>query len=461
MSNDKNLQMARLIAEKVSNAGGRAYYVGGFVRDSLLGIESKDIDLEIHGITPECLDEVLKTLGNTLTFGNSFGIISLQHYNIDISLPRKDENDSRGGKEFFSFVDPFVGTENAARRRDLTINSMMQDILTEEIIDHFGGLQDLENGIIRHVDDITFAEDPLRVLRTAQFAARFQFDVDKETIQLSRNLSLADIPRERIWGELEKALMKSEKPSIFFSVLREMSQLDIWFPEIKSLIGIEQEPQFHPEGDVWNHTMLVLDYAAKLRNQATHPLEFMMSALCHDLGKITTTQKIDGRIRALCHETEGLPLAKNFLDRLTNESKLQKYVLNMMELHMRPNQMAAQKSKSKSMCKLFDSSVSPDDLLLLSKADHCSRPNASHYEETEKYLKDNLNIYRERIEMPCVTGADLINAGFEPGKAFKDALDYARKLQLAGIQKDNALCQTLAFLRKLEKQNDKTQYQQQ
>lgn len=452
MGKEKDLQMARQIAELVCEAGGHTYFVGGCVRDVILGRESKDIDLEIHGIRPERLEEILRTLGEPVTMGSSFGIMGLRHYDLDIAMPRKDEKGTRGGRDFYDVVDPFVGTEKAARRRDLTMNALMQDVLTGEIVDHFGGVADLKKGIIRHVDDVTFAEDPLRVLRAAQFAARFQFTVAEETVQLSRKLDLSAIPRERIWGELEKTLMKSEKPSVFFRVLREMEQLDTWFPEVKQLIGVEQNPKFHPEGDVWNHTMLVLDLAARLRCQAKQPLEFMVSALCHDFGKITATTNIDGRIRSVGHELDGIAIAETFLQRLTNENGIFKYVLNMVQLHMRPNQMAEQRSAAKSMCKLFDTSVDAEDLLLLAKADHCSRPDATPYEQTERYLHDHLKLYRERMAQPCVMGADLIQAGFRPGKEFKDALEHAHKLQLAGVPKENALRQTIAFLRKRQEE---------
>ena len=415
----------------------------------VLGKNSKDIDLEIHGITPETLETILQILGEPVTMGSSFGIMGLRHYDLDIAMPRKDEADSRGGKDFFNVVDPFVGIKKAARRRDLTMNALMQDVLTGEIVDHFGGVADLEKGIIRHVDDVTFAEDPLRVLRTAQFAARFGFRVAEDTVELAKKQDLSRIPRERIWGELEKALMKSEKPSAFFAVLRDMGQLDIWFPEIQALVGIEQDAKHHPEGDVWNHTMQTLDMAAKLRREAEHPLEFMVAALCHDLGKISATKtEEDGRIRSIGHEDEGLPLAKGFLDRLTNETKIHSYVLNMVQLHMKPNLMSAQKSSTKSFCKLYDQSVCPEDLLLLAKADYCSKPGAAEYNETEAYLRRALAVYRQRMAMPCVMGSDLIQAGFMPSKAFKNALDYAHKLQLAGVRKEEALKHTIAYLRK-------------
>lgn len=442
---EKDLQMARHIAEKVRKEGGSAWFVGGCVRDKLLGRQSKDIDLEIHGITPEALEGILRELGQPRVMGNSFGIFGLAHYDLDVAMPRKENSREA--------VDPFVGTQKAAMRRDLTINALMEDVLTGQILDWFSGREDLKNGVIRHVNDRTFAEDPLRVLRAAQFAARFGFSVAEETVRLSRTLDLKGLPRERVWGELEKALLKSERPSVFFETLREMDQLDVWFPEIRALIGVEQEPAFHPEGDVWNHTMLVLDAAAGLRSQAEYPLGFMTAALCHDLGKVTATKTIDGRIRAFGHEEEGLPLTEAFLGRLTRESKLMRYVRNMVQLHMRPNIMAAQNSGVKAVCRMFDQSVEPGDLLLLARADHCSRPDASAYEETEQFLRRNLEIFRQRMAEPGVMGADLIQAGFQPGRDFKEALEFAHRLQVAGVNKDNALRQTLAYLRDKEREN--------
>lgn len=441
---EKDLQMARKLAQCVKQAGGDTYFVGGYVRDLVLKRESKDIDLEIHGISPQMLDEILQCLGEPVAMGRSFGIMGLRHYGLDIAMPR--------GKD--GLAEPFVGIEKAARRRDLTMNALMQDVLTGQIIDPFGGLHDLEKGIIRHVDDVTFAEDPLRVLRVAQFAARFGFEVAEETIELSKRLDLSAVSSERIWGELEKAFLKAEKPSVFFEVLRRMGQLDVWFPEVEALVGVEQEPRFHPEGDVWNHTMQVLDYAAKLRPLAERPLAFMTAALCHDLGKVTATRVIDGRIRALGHEDEGIIIAKTFLARMTNEAKLHKYVRNMVQLHMRPNIMAAQGSSDKSMCKLYDRSVCPEDLLLLAQADHCSRPDAYAYTQTKQYLEAKLEIYRERMARPYVMGTDLVEAGFAPGEDFKETLDYAHKLRLAGVEKEDALRQSVAYIRKLRSRSE-------
>ena len=316
---DQDRQMARRVAELVAAEGGHTYFVGGFVRDALLGRENKDVDIEVHGITPKCLEGILDSLGQRITIGESFGIFNLKGYSLDIAMPRKEEARGRGHKDFAIFVDPFIGTEGACRRRDFTFNALMQDVLTGEIVDHFGGQVDLKAGVLRHVNDTSFAEDPLRVLRAAQFAARFDFRVAEETVELCRRMDLKALPRERIWGELEKALLKAEKPSVFFEVLRQMDQLDFWFPELKSLIGVEQNPVYHAEGDVWVHTMMVLDQAAKLRERTAQPLWFMLGALTHDFGKAVCTEQVKGAIHAYDHEIQGLPLAEAFLRRITNE----------------------------------------------------------------------------------------------------------------------------------------------
>lgn len=437
---DKNLTMARQVAEQVAQAGGRTYYVGGLVRDWLLGRESKDVDIEIHGITPEKLEAILEDLGTPILMGASFGVYGLAHYELDISMPRKAR--LIGGKDdFASSVEPFLGTREAARRRDLTFNAMMQDVLTGEILDAFGGREDLAAGVIRHVDDDTFAEDPLRVLRAAQLAARFRFTICPETIELCACLPLRQIARERVYLELQKALLKTEKPSVFFEALGRMHQLSCWFPELEALIGVEQEPRFHPEGDVWNHTMEVIDRAAMLREQAQNPLGLMLAALCHDFGKVSTTAVIDGRIRALGHEEAGVPLGMRFLSRLTDDRRLSKYVSNMILLHMRPNLLAAQNSGWKAYCRLYDLSECPEDLILLSVADRGGK------EDYVPCLQKELAVYRELMARPCVTGADLIAMGFQPGPRFKEALAFSHKLHLSGVDKEAALKQTVQMLK--------------
>ena len=441
-----NKSMARKLALAAAGAGGRAYYVGGFVRDALRGQESKDVDVEVHGVPAPKLEAILDTLGERTQMGASFGVYGLKHYDIDIAMPRKEEATGRGHRDFAVFTDPYLGTRKAALRRDFTVNALMEDVLTGEILDPFGGREDLEKGILRHVNDASFGEDPLRVLRGAQFAARFGFTVAPETVALCKTMDLTALPGERVWGELQKALLKAPKPSIFFETLREMDQLKTWFPEVEALIGVPQEPRFHPEGDVWNHTMQVLDQAAKLRDQAKNPLGLMLSALCHDFGKPETTQEVDGRIRSLYHEKAGVPLAKAFLSRITREKALRGFVANMVLLHMRPNQLAAQNSGAKAYNKLFDESLCPEDLLLLSKADALGCAVDRDYGPTESILRQHLEEYHVLLSRPFVQGSDLVEAGFAPGKDFGPALEYAHKLRLSGVEKKEALAQTIRFL---------------
>ena len=437
--------MSRKIAALVNELGGKTYYVGGMVRDELLGIESKDVDIEVHGITPGQLENILDSVGEKLKIGASFGIFSLRGYDIDIAMPRTEQATGRGHRDFEVFIDPFLGVEKAATRRDFTVNALMKDVLTGEITDCFGGIEDLKNGILRHVNDKTFVEDPLRALRAGQFAARFNFKIAPETIQIIKTMSLDALPKERVLGELVKALLKAERPSVFFDCMKAAQQLDCWFPELKALIGLEQPPNWHPEGDVWNHTMLVLDAAAALKDKAKNSLGFMFAALCHDFGKAVTQRIENGKITFYSHEIEGKPLIERFLRRLTDETELIKYTLNLCELHMRPNSLAAFGSSQKALNKLFYACLDPDALVMLAKADALGCGDREINPATQEYLISGLESYKETMAKPFVLGADLVKAGLAPGEYFSDLLEYANKLRLAGIEKGNALTQTLAY----------------
>ncbi len=451
----ENRDIAVRIAEYVREAGGRVFFVGGFVRDRLLGIDNKDVDIEVHGIEPDALYGILKKAGEPLTYGKSFGVFGLKGESIDIAMPRREHATGRGHRDFEIDVDPFIGTQAAARRRDFTINSMMEDVLSGELIDHFGGRSDLEAGIIRHIDADAFVEDPLRVLRGAQFAARFGFSVAADTIELCRGIDLSALSAERVEGELRKALLKAEKPSIFFEVLREMDQLDIWFPELKQTIGLEQDPVFHPEGDVWTHTMEVIDRAAAFRDKVSDPYSFMLLALTHDLGKIVTTEVKNGRIHAYEHETKGMPLVESFIGRLTGEKAVKDYVFNMVPLHMRPNVAAFSKPVLKSTNRMFDAAAAPEDLIWFAEADKPVFSGTVEFSGDREFLFDRLRLYKETMAKPYVMGRDLIEAGLEPGEDFAEILGYAHKLRLAGIEKESALKQALTYGRKMRKSRER------
>lgn len=446
---ERDLEMARRIAQAAGERGGRTFYVGGFVRDALMKRVNKDVDIEIHGVMPADVTEILDSLGERLNIGQSFGIFGLKGYDIDIAMPRKETLRGVGHRDFDVCVDPFIGTEKAAVRRDFTINALMQDVLTGEIVDHFGGQEDLKNGILRHVSAETFVEDPLRVLRAAQFAARFGFDVAEETVGLCSSMCLRALSRERIDGELKKALLKAEKPSVFFETLRRMNRLSEWFPELEALIGVPQSPKHHAEGDVWTHTMMVVDEAAGLREKCANPLGLMLAAIAHDFGKAVTTEFVKGDYHAYGHEMKGIPLAEKFLTRITNEKKLIEYTLNLVANHMRPNTAATAGSSVKSTNRMFDEAIDPEALILIALADERGRKTAYPSEPPEKFLYERLNVYKEAMARPAVMGKDLVAAGLAPGGDFSEILAYAHKLHLAGVEKENALKQTLSYAGKL------------
>lgn len=444
MLENNTMDTVRRIAYSISGRGGTAYFVGGFVRDKLLGKENKDIDIEVHNISSDILEEILSEFGEVIKCGASFGVYNIKGLNIDFALPRTEIKTGEKHTDFEVTVDSCLGVRRAAMRRDFTINAMMENVLTGEITDFWNGRADLENRIIRHIDDNTFNEDALRVLRAAQFSARFGFDIAEETVELCRQIDLSALSGERVFAEMEKALMKSDKPSVFFEQLRVMEQLDVWFPEAEALIGTKQNEVYHKEGDVWKHTMLVLDEAAKVREQANQPFAFMLSALCHDFGKPAAAfTDENGTTHSYQHETIGLPIVKTFIKRLSSSKKLIKYVLNMTELHMQPNIKAACGSKIKSTNKMYDSSEEPHDLILLSECDRLGkRPQG---DSSREFLEERLDIYREMMKKPYVTGKDLIAAGMTPNENFSDVLSYAHKLRLAGVTKPDALRQTLAY----------------
>jgi len=391
--NSSDTVMAVKIAQRVCEEGGRAYYVGGFVRDRLMGSQGKDVDIEIHGITPDVLASILDSLGERTVMGASFGIFGLKHYDLDIAMPRQEKAVGKGHRDFQVFVDPFIGTEKAAMRRDFTVNALMEDVLTGEVIDHFGGREDLKNKLLRHINSSTFAEDPLRVLRGAQFAARFNFAIHPDTVKLCSCMDLTALPRERIMGELEKALVKAEKPSVFFECLREMHQNDFWFPELS------------------NADLSALDEAAKLRSSSEKPLYFMFSALCAKLS---------------------LEKVTSLLGRLTDEKELRDYALSMSERHKCLYGLCLEDAAQYSWNLLFDSAVCPRELPVLCRAIYGdSFPG-------EKCLQ-KLSSYCELMAKPHVMGRDLIAVGMKPGENFSKLLAAAHDLHLQGIEKDEAL----------------------
>ncbi|HEX7957853.1 MAG TPA: HDIG domain-containing protein, partial [Pyrinomonadaceae bacterium] len=305
------------LARAVRDAGGRALLVGGCVRDRLLGREVKDWDVEVYGVEPARLRELLERFGRVNVVGEAFTVYKLGH-DLDVSLPRRERKTGRGHRAFYIEGDPAMSYAEAARRRDFTVNAVLEDPLTGEIIDPFGGREDMAAKLLRAVSPETFVEDSLRVLRAAQFAARFGFDVEPATAELCRTIDLTDLPAERVWGELEKILLAAPRPSVGFRWLDELKATPQLFPEIDALKGVQQEYEWHPEGDVFIHTLLVCDRARESVDDLDYPrrVTVMLAALCHDFGKPATTEFAEGRTRSRGHEEAGVAPARAFLDRL-------------------------------------------------------------------------------------------------------------------------------------------------
>jgi tRNA nucleotidyltransferase (CCA-adding enzyme) len=334
-------QQAARLAAVVRDAGGRALCVGGFVRDRLLGRASKDLDIEVFGIAQDALPPLLKSIGRVEPVGQAFPVYKLGA--IDVALPRRESKTGRGHKGFTVAGDPSMTFEDAARRRDFTINAIGWDPLTDEYLDPFRGRRDLDLRVLRVVDPATFADDSLRVLRALQFAARFELTIDPDTARLCSAIALDDLPAERIWGEFEKLLLQAERPSIGFALARELGVIHRLLPEMEALYDCPQDPEWHPEGNVWIHTLMVIDTARQLNRDLDRPrlATVMLGAVCHDLGKPATTASIDGRVKSPNHEAMGVEPATKILDRLNintlDNFDVRTQVLGLVTEHLRPS----------------------------------------------------------------------------------------------------------------------------
>ena len=308
----------------------------------------KDIDMEVFGIPGDQLPGLLAAFGRVEAVGQSFPVykvVGADGVAIDVALPRRESKRGRGHKGFEVRGDPFMSLEEAARRRDFTINAISWDPLTREYMDPVRGRDDLERRLLRAVDPLTFGDDSLRALRAVQFAARFDFRLDDGTAALCRSIRLDDLPPERIWGEVEKLLLQAARPSIGFRLARDLGILEQVLPEMVPLIGCEQEPEWHPEGDVWIHTLMVIDRAREMNGDLDRPrlLTVMLGAVCHDLGKPATTAFIDGRIRSLDHEQAGVEPTISLLNRLNvytiDGFDVRRHVTGLVAHHLKPGML--------------------------------------------------------------------------------------------------------------------------
>lgn len=429
------------IAEAIVAAGGRPVAVGGFVRDLCLGIKAKDMDIEVFGVALDDLEAVLARFGRVRRVGRAFGVLRLDGKGVhaEFSLPRRDSKRGPGHRGFDVQVDPHLDFAEAARRRDLTINSMGMELPGGAILDPHAGRRDLERRLLRATDASTFPEDPLRGLRVAQFCARLEMAPDEELVRLCGALDLTEISPERKREEFHKLLVRGARPSLGLAFLHR-SGLVHHFPELAALVGVPQDPRWHPEGDVWTHTLMVVDEAAMLRTgDHDEDSALMFGALCHDFGKpLVTEVRDDGSIRSPGHSEAGVEPARAFLNKLRASHALVKRVCALVRHHLAPAQFVAQGAGDRAYRRLARrlgaDDVSMELLARAARADHFGRTTKEALErsfaEGDRFLAHARALAVADSSPPnAVLGRHLIARGLKPGPEFSDVLRRCRAVQ--------------------------------
>ncbi|OFW04255.1 MAG: hypothetical protein A3I61_09745 [Acidobacteria bacterium RIFCSPLOWO2_02_FULL_68_18] len=442
-----SLDLARAIAAAVRDAGGRALIVGGWVRDRLRGRPSKDIDLEVFGIPENRLAALLTPFGRVEPVGQSFPVYKVSPRDardsdrgaIDVALPRRESKTGRGHKGFQVTGDPFMSIADAAQRRDFTINAISWDPLTDTYEDPFDGRADLDRRLLRAVDLTTFGDDSLRVLRATQFAARFEFGLDEATAALCRRIELDDLPAERVRGEIEKLLLASERPSIGLALALDLGVVDALLPELRPLVGCEQEPDWHPEGDVWTHTLMVVDIARRLNADLDRPrlIAVMLGAVCHDLGKPATTAVIDGRIRSMNHEEAGVAPTIGLLDRLNIHTidgfDVRTQVLGLVAHHLKPGMLYKAPQVGDGAFRRLAQKVDLELLARFARADCLGRTGEFDCSAMDWFLGRARALGVEhRPPAPLLLGRHLLALGLSPGPKVGEILKQVYERQLDG-----------------------------
>ncbi|MDR0534939.1 MAG: HD domain-containing protein [Puniceicoccales bacterium] len=435
VSFEGDLAPVRDVIADIAAAGGRALLVGGCVRDALLGHASKDMDIEVHNLSADALRPVLARRHSIITVGQSFGVFKLRGLDVDVSLPRRESKNGVGHRGFAVWGDPRMSLREAASRRDFTINAVYWDPATGALLDPCGGLRDLESRILRHTSP-SFADDPLRVLRAMQFLARFQFSPAPETVALCRSIDPENLPAERIFEEWLKLILKGEKPSLGLGFLRECGWVR-HYPELEALIGVPQDPEWHPEGDVWAHTAFCLDaFAARRMGDRVEDTVVGLAVLCHDFGKaLTTRRESDGRWHAYGHEMAGVAPARAFIERMTRQRDIVESVLPLVECHMRPLELWRANAGNGAIRRLARKVGRIDRLIRVDEADRNGRPPLSPGPSPQgAWLAGKAAQLQVQasVPSPILKGRHLIARGIEPSPRFREILDQAFEAQLDG-----------------------------
>ena len=419
---------AMSIAHAVRDAGGRALVVGGWVRDRLRGQPSKDIDIEVFGLPAERVRALLEAMGRVETVGESFQVFKAG--DIDVSLPRRESKAGRGHKGFAVTGDPAMSLEEAARRRDFTVNAISWDPLTGEYEDPFDGRADLKRRVLRVVDARTFPDDSLRVLRAVQFAARFDLELTADTIEICRRIPLDDLPAERVWGEVEKLLF-APRPSAGFALALDLGIVD----QARTRIDGLDRPQ---------------------------QIAVMLGAVCHDFGKPATTAFIDGRIRSIDHEEQGVAPASAFLDRLNINSidgyDVRRQVLGITAHHLKPGMWFKVRGEvGDGAFRRLAQKVDLELLARLAKSDCMGRaPGVFNCDAMDWFLDRARQLGVEhRPPGPILLGRHLLELGMKPGPRVGEILKAVYEQQLDGAVSD--LDQAIASARMMLPGTERTE----
>jgi len=420
-------------------AGGRALLVGGCVRSALLGETAYDFDVEVFGLAPGQIEAVLRPLCGIEKVGRSFGIYKLRGHNIDVGLPRRERKTGNHHRDFAVDVDPALSLAEAAQRRDFTVNAVYHDLLEDRIEDPLGGVVDLRRQLLRHCSE-RFVEDPLRVLRGMQLAARLEASLAPETERLAATLDPSDLAPERYRLEWEKLLTMGQRPSLGLDLLRRTG----WtrhFPELQAMIGCPQDPRWHPEGDVWEHTLHCLDAFARNRaGPQEDDLVAGLAVLCHDMGKPVTTEITDEAIRSPGHDKAGSRIARAFLEKLRFPTRIIDKVLPLVSCHMRPAVLFRDGSSNAAVRRLARDCGRLDLLLRVFLADAAGRPpqGAGNAPKAADWLRERARSLSVETAgpVPLVRGQDVLAHGWSPGPPVGRVLARAYEAQLEGAFED-------------------------
>ena len=415
---DARYDKVHAIVAVIKGHQGRALLVGGAVRDMIMGRSVKDIDIEVYGLSQEQLETILQQFGPVSLVGKVFGVLRLHGLDVDWSLPRADSP----GRKPTVMVDPYMTVEAAARRRDLTMNAMALDLVTNELIDPCHGMEDIKKKILRTPDARFFIQDPLRFYRVMQFIGRFQMFPDNELNALCKKMDITNISRERIEEEFKKLFLYSVEPSLGIRWLQYIGRLDEILPELAATVGVQQNPRWHPEGDVFEHTMQAIDAAAVIVQKYDNEhdkLILLYAALCHDLGKVTTSVVVDGVIKSIGHEKESKKFARTMMKRITHNVDLINAVSSLVLYHMMPLQFVVNGAKLSAYQRLankLDKDVNMKMLIDLCVADRRGR-NGTDPEPLTCDFPD-VDIFKKNVERAGVT-----TKGIEPLLKGVDVMD--------------------------------------